>query len=100
MAPASVPPLVPASVPGLVAASWRLLPLKPNMRLTTASLGSRGRTGATAGLVPAVMTSGSYTQSRPVAGSRMVAWTKAWRFGLAWVHPEAAGSWPSGPVSW
>ena len=70
------------------------------MRLTTAFLGSLGLTGATAGVVPAVMTSGSYTHSRPVAGSRMVAWTKACRFGLACVQPEAAGSWPPGPVSW
>src|SRR5579859_418417 len=30
----------------------------------------------------------------------MVACTKACSAGLAWVQPEAAGSWPPGPVSW
>ena len=61
--------------------------------VTTACLGSFGTTGATAGLVPLVTTSGSYTDSAPVAGSRMVAWTNApsWSELIIW-QPEAAGT--------
>jgi hypothetical protein len=47
-----------------------------------------------------VITSGSYTASFPVAGSRIVACTKAPRFAeLAVVQPDAAGDIPAGPVS-
>ena len=50
--------------------------------------------------MPLVMTSGSYTDSAPVAGSRIVAWTNAPRLAkLAIVQPDAAGVIPFGPVS-
>ena len=78
----------------------RLVPLKPKSIVTTAPLGSLGTTGAAAVVVPCVMTSGSYTDSAPVAGFRMVACTKAPRFAeLASVQPDASGVWPPGPVS-
>ncbi len=85
-----------------VAPTWvRLVPLKPKSMVTTAFGGRVGTTGAAAGVVPCVMTSGSYTDSAPVAGFRMVAWTKAPRFpALAMVQPEAAGVIPLAPVSW
>jgi hypothetical protein len=48
-----------------------------------------------------VITSGSYTLSRPFLGFRIVACTNAPRLPtLAMVQPEAAGDIPSGPVSW
>src|SRR5580692_10280994 len=76
----------------------RVPPLKPKSIVTTAPLGSLGTTGATAGRVPFVITSGSYTDSFPVAGSRIVACTKAPRLAaFAMVQPEAAGDAPSGP---
>jgi hypothetical protein len=47
------------------------------------------------------MTSGSYTDSAPVAGFRIVACTKAPRAAaFVIVHPDAAGVMPLGPVSW
>ena len=54
-----------------------------------------------AGLVPAVMTRGLYTDSAPVRGSRMVAWTNAPRLIelIVW-QPDAAGDVPPMPVSW
>ena len=68
--------------------------------MTTAPFGSVGTTGAAAGRVPFVITRGSYTDSFPVAGSKIVACTKAPRFAaFAMVQPEAAGDAPSGPVS-
>ena len=73
--------------------------MNPTIRLITAPLGSFGTTGATAGGDPSVVTSGSYTHSRPVAGFTMVACTKACRFGFDCWHPEAAGLSPPGPVS-
>ena len=84
-----------------MAPTWvRVAPLKPKSIVTTACFGSRGVTGAAAGRVPFVITSGSYTHSFPVAGSRIVACTKAPRFAaLAMVQPEAAGVAPAGPVS-
>ena len=58
-------------------------------------------TGAAAGWVPWVITSGSYTLSCPVLRLRIVACTNAPRLAkLAMVQPEAAGDIPSGPVSW
>ena len=55
----------------------------------------------TAGCVPCVITSGSYTDSLPVAGSRIVAWTNAPRAAkLAMVQPDWAGVMPPVPVSW
>ena len=79
----------------------RLVPLKPKSIVTIAPAGRVGTTGAAAGVVPWVMTSGSYTDSFPVAGSRMVACTKAPRFAaLAILQPEAAGEAPFVPVSW
>ena len=76
------------------------MPLNPKSIVTIASAGSVGTTGATAGLVPFVMTSGLYTDSAPVRGSRMVAWTNAPRRTelIIW-QPVAAGDVPSGPVS-
>jgi hypothetical protein len=48
-----------------------------------------------------VITSGSYTLSRPVLRFRIVACTNAPRLPtLAMVQPEAAGDIPPGPVSW
>ena len=84
-----------------VAPAWRKIsPLNPMSMVTTACRGSFGTTGLTAGLVPLVMTSGSYTDSAPVAGSRMVAWTNAPSCSelIIW-QPEAAGDVPAGPVS-
>ncbi len=78
----------------------KLASLKPKSIVTTAPFGNAGATGAAAGVVPLVITSGSYTDSAPVAGSRMVACTKAPRSGLSSVQPDAAGDSPSGPVSW
>jgi hypothetical protein len=47
-----------------------------------------------------VTTSGSYTDSAPVDRFRIVACTNAPRLAaLASVQPDAAGDWPSGPVS-
>ena len=85
-----------------MAPTWvRLVPLNPKSIVTTAPAGSVGTTGAIAGVVPCVITSGSYTASFPVAGSRIVACTKAPRFAeLAVVQPDAAGVIPAGPVSW
>ncbi len=85
-----------------VAPTWvRLVPLKPKSMVTTAPAGSVGTTGVAAGWVPWVMTSGSYTDSLPVAGSRIVAWTNAPRLPkLAMVQPDACGVIPFGPVSW
>ena len=55
----------------------------------------------TAGVVPSVITSGSYTDSAPVAGFRIVAWTNAPRSAaLVISQPDAAGVIPSVPVSW
>ena len=77
------------------------MPLNPKSMVTIACRGSFGTTGATAGVVPWVMTSGLYTDSLPVRGSRMVAWTNAPRLAaLVIVQPDAAGVVPSGPVSW
>src|SRR5258708_40050302 len=71
------------------------------MTLTTAPAGRAGTTGAAAGVVPWVMTSGWYTLSFPVAGSRIVAWTKAPRLAaLAIVQPDCCGVMPFDPVSW
>src|SRR5690242_11007824 len=84
-----------------VAPAWRRTsPLNPMSMVTTACRGSFGTTGLTAGLVPLVMTSGLYTYSFPVAGSRMVAWTNAPSSSelIIW-QPEAAGDVPAGPVS-
>ena len=84
-----------------VAPTWvRLVPLNPKSMVTTAPAGSVGTTGGTTAVVPLVMTSGSYTESAPVAGSRIVAWTNAPRLAkLAIVQPDAAGVIPFGPVS-
>src|SRR5580658_10492156 len=69
--------------------------------VTIAFLGSFGTTGLTTGVVPAVMTSGLYTYSLPVRGSRMVAWTNAPRLSeLTIWQPVAAGDPPAAPVSW
>ena len=88
------------SARGVAPTCVRLAPLKPKSIVTTAPFGSLGSTGAAAGRVPLVITSGSYTDSFPVAGSRIVACTKAPRFAaFAMVQPEAAGDAPSGPVS-
>src|SRR5437763_1465462 len=54
-----------------------VVPLKPNQIPTTAPSGSCGVTGTAAGRLPLSTTSGSYTDSVPVAGSTIVAWTKA-----------------------
>ena len=84
-----------------VAPTWnRVVPLNPKSMVTIASAGSFGTTGAMAGLVPSVMTSGLYTDSAPVRGSRMVAWTNAPRLIelIIW-QPDAAGDVPAGPVS-
>ena len=79
----------------------RLVPLKPKSTVTTAPAGSVGTTGLTAGWVPWVITSGSYTDSLPVAGSRIVAWTNAPRAAkLAVLQPDWAGVMPPVPVSW
>ena len=85
-----------------VAPTWiRSVPLNPKSMVTIACRGSFGTTGATAGVVPWVMTSGLYTDSAPVRGFRMVAWTNAPRLAaLVIVQPDAAGEVPSGPVSW
>ncbi len=56
--------------------STRLVPLKPTSMITWDPRGMVGTTGAAAGVVPAVMTSGLYTCSAPV-GDRMVASTNA-----------------------
>src|SRR5262249_12913674 len=83
------------------APTWvRLVPLNSKALVTTAGEGSLGRSGVTAGRVPLVITSGSYTRSAPVAGFRIVACTNAPRLSvLAIVHPERAGGSPCGPVS-
>src|ERR1700733_2645489 len=89
------------SAPG-VAPFWiKNVPLNPKSMVTIAFLGSFGTTGLTEGVVPAVMTSGLYTYSAPVRGSRMVAWTNAPRLSelVIW-QPVAAGDPPAGPVSW
>src|ERR1700689_4897629 len=90
----------PRNVPG-VAPTWvRSVPLNPKSMVTTAFLGSVGTTGATAGVVPWGMTSGSYTESLPFRGFKIVAWTNAPRLAaLVIVQPETAGDWPSVPVS-
>ena len=84
-----------------VAPTWvRLVPLKPKSMVTMAPAGSVGTAGAAAGVVPWVITSGSYTDSAPVAGLRIVAWTNAPRLPkLAMVQPDAAGVIPPVPVS-
>jgi hypothetical protein len=84
-----------------VAPTWvKLVPLNPTSIVTTAFAGSVGTTGGAAGVVPCVITSGEYTASAPVAGSRIVACTKAPRFAeLAVVQPDAAGVIPPGPVN-
>ena len=85
-----------------VAPTWiRLVPLNPKSMVTIAPAGSFGTTGATAGVVPWVMTSGSYTDSAPVRGFRMVAWTNAPRLSelIIW-QPDAVADVPAGPVSW
>src|ERR1700722_17045845 len=92
-APPRVAPVAPLRV--------RLVPLKPKSMVTTAPAGSVGTTGAAAGWVPWVMTSGSYVLSAPVAGSRIVACANAPRWAkLAMVQPDACGDIPFGPVSW
>src|ERR1022692_3424192 len=58
---------------GVAPTCVRLVPLKPASIVTIAPAGRVGTTGAAAGVVPAVMTSGSYTCRAPVAGSRIVA---------------------------
>src|ERR1700751_4779986 len=69
--------------------------------VTMACRGSLGSTGAAAGWVPCVITSGSYTLSWPFLGLRMGACTNAPRAAkLAMVQPEAAADIPAGPVSW
>src|SRR5581483_11998843 len=79
----------------------RSVPLNPKSIVTTACLGSFGTTGGTAGVVPWVMTSGLYTDSAPVRGSRIVAWTNAPRLSeLTISQPDAAADVPAGPVSW
>jgi hypothetical protein len=85
-----------------VAPTWvRFVPLKPKSMVTTACRGSLGSTGAAAGCVPWVITSGSYTLSCPFLRFRIVACTNAPRLAtLAMVQPEASGDIPSGPVSW
>src|SRR6516165_8947811 len=83
------------SAPG-VAPTWRrIAPLNPMSMVTTACTGSFGTTGATAGLVPLVITRGSYTDKAPVAGFRIVAWTNAPRLTelIIW-QPESAGEVP------
>ena len=76
-----------------VAPTWvRSVPLKPKSIVTIAPAGRVGTTGATAGVVPWVMTSGSYTDSAPVAGFRIVACTNAPRLAaLAIVQPDCGG---------
>jgi hypothetical protein len=77
-----------------------LVPLNPTSIVTTAPAGNAGATGTTDGVVPLVITSGSYTDNAPVAGSRIVACTNAPRFAaFAIVQPDAAGVIPFGPVS-
>ena len=77
-----------------------MVPLNPTSIVTIAPAGSVGTTGAIAGVVPRVITSGSYTANFPVAGSRIVACTKAPRLAeLAVVQPDAAGVIPPAPVS-
>ena len=89
------------SAPGVAPAWCRTVPLNPKSMVTIAPAGSFGTTGAMAGLVPAVMTRGLYTDSAPVRGSRMVAWTNAPRLIelIVW-QPDAAGDVPPMPVSW
>ena len=58
-----------------VPVSSRLSPLKPNMMPTTSPRRTLGGTGAAAGVVPSVMTSGLYTVIRPVRGLMMSAST-------------------------
>ena len=53
------------------------MPLKPNQIPTTAPAGRAGTAGAAAGRVPSSITSGWYTETAPVAGSRIEASTKA-----------------------
>ena len=88
------------SAPGAAPTWRRIAPLNPMSMVTTACAGSFGTTGATAGLVPLVITRGSYTDRAPVAGFRMVAWTNAPRLTelIIW-QPESAGEVPAGPVS-
>ena len=82
-----------------------VVPKLPAHAVVTIDIGFNGailrQVGATAGLVPLVTTSGSYTDSAPVRGSRIVAWTNAPRLTelIIW-QPEAAGDVPAGPVSW
>jgi hypothetical protein len=74
--------------------------LNPTSTVTIAPRGKVGTTGAAAGVVPWVITSGSYTDNAPVRGFRIVAWTNAPRFAkLAIVQPEACGVIPPVPVS-
>src|ERR1700744_1369743 len=65
-----LPPTAPAPV------RYRLVPLKPTLISTTDPAAMAGATGATAGWVPAVTTSGLYTDSCPV-GDKSVASTNA-----------------------
>jgi hypothetical protein len=77
------------------------VPLNPKSMVTTECLGSFGTTGATAGVVPAVITRGLYTDRAPVCVFRMVAWTNAPRATeLLISQPVAAGDPLVGPVSW
>ena len=89
------------SASGVAPACNKKVPLKPKSMVTIAPAGSFGTTGFTAGVVPLVMTSGLYTLSAPVRGSRMVAWTNAPRARelIIW-QPDAAGVVPAAPVSW
>src|SRR5579875_265154 len=67
----------------------RVLPLNPMLMITCEPGWMAGAAGGAAGVVPSVMTSGSYTWTWP-SGARIVASTNAWRLGLASEQPSAS----------
>src|SRR5262249_53239845 len=68
--------------------SLRLVALKPTQSPTTAPRGRSGRVGSTAGREPRSITSGSYTETWPVAGSMTAPSTKAdWAELASWQGP-------------
>src|ERR1700677_386339 len=93
---------LPCCSPSGVAPPWnRSVPFNPKSTVTTAFAGSCGTAGLTAGVVPSVITSGSYTDSAPVLGFRIVACTKAPRLAALLIsHPDWVGDCPPVPVSW
>ena len=66
-----------ASAVGVCPRRVSVSPLEPNQMPTTAPVGSTGATGGAAGRRSTSVTSGRYTLTLPVAGSRMAASTNA-----------------------